>query len=199
MKASKIQHPFKWYVPVGAKALIIGTFPPVESRWAFHFFYPNPRNLFWQLMAAIAGVKLSGNPATAVEERRGMLDKLGVGVTDMGGVIRRLANNSLDENLELIEHMPVFEILDENPGIRRILLTSSSGKVSALAWFRLYLVKHGITHVVPKGPKPLMFEIVYRERPIEVFVMFSPSPRAANRISFENMVETYRSVINRES
>jgi G:T/U-mismatch repair DNA glycosylase len=189
-------HPFKWYVPENARVLIIGTFPPVESRWGYNFFYPNPRNLFWKIMSDIAGKPISTNKETAVDERKKVLDTLRVGVTDMGGVIRRLADNSLDENLELIEHMPILRILDEYPSINRMILTSSSGKVSALAWFKLYLLEKGISHVVPKGPKPLQFSIVYNGRTLEVFVLFSPSPRASNQISYPKLLEMYRRAIN---
>ena len=195
MESPLVPHPFRWYTPQRAKALIIGTFPPIESRWGYPFFYPNPRNLFWKIMSDISGLPITGNPETAITERKNILDKLRLGVTDMGGTIRRLANNSLDENLELIEHMPIFQILDENPGISRILLTSSSGKVSALAWFRVYLLQHGVNHVKPTGPRPQIFEINYHGRNIVVHVMFSPSPRAANRISYPKLVEMYRTVL----
>lgn len=188
-------HPFRWYVPENAGTLIIGTFPPTKNRWGYPFFYPNPRNLFWRMMAAIAGKELNHEAEDPVNERRAILDSLRTGVTDMGGIISRLSGNSLDENLQLIEYMPIFEILSESPGISRIILTSSSGKVSALAWFKLYLLEKGVNHIVPKGPKPLQFEINYNERPIRVFVLFSPSPRAANRISQEKLTEMYRKVI----
>ena len=190
-----LPHPFKWYIPKNARALIIGTFPPLETWWAFQFFYPNPRNLFWKIITGIAGKEISNSGPTAVADRKKTLDQLGIGITDMGGMIRRLEDNSLDENLELIEHTPIFELLDRHRSIKRLVLTSSSGKVSALAWFKLYLMEKGISHVVPKGPKPLRFDIMHDNRVIEVFVLYSPSTRAANRISYDKLLEMYRSAL----
>ncbi len=60
----------------------------------------------------------------------------------MGGVIRRLAPDSKDESLEIIEYMEILHILEEYPSIERIILTSSSGKSSALGWFKGYLEKN---------------------------------------------------------
>ncbi len=194
-KSKHEQHPFKWYVPKNARCLIIGTFPPVMSRWGFKFFYPNPRNLFWKVLADVRGIKLNPDLTNAVSERKKLLNELKTGVTDMGGTINRLSQNSLDENLELIEHMDIFSILGEHPSIERILLTSSSGKVSALAWFKQYLQLKNVAFKIPKGEKPLDFEINYGGRKIKAFVMYSPSPRASNRISYGKLVEMYRKVI----
>lgn len=188
-------HPFNWHVPENATTLIIGTFPPVEKRWGFSFFYPNLQNNFWSIMAAIAGVKLSPDKNVMVDERKNILKKLKTGVTDMGAVIRRLAEDSKDESLEIIEYMEILKILKEYPSIRKIILTSSSGKSSSLGWFRAYLEKNNIAHIVPKGTKPLHFEIQLKNKTIDVHVLYSPSKRAANRISFEKLTGMYRKVI----
>lgn len=113
----------------------------------------------------------------------------------MGGVIRRLAPDSKDESLEIIEYMEILHILEEYPSIERIILTSSSGKSSALGWFKGYLEKKEIAHVIPKGAKPLKFQIQFNKRNVDVNVLYSPSRRAANRISFEKLTEMYKNVI----
>lgn len=190
-----VPHPFKWYVPNDAKTLIIGTFPPIEKRWSYAFFYPNIHNNLWKILSSIADLKLSLNKETMIEERQQILHKLKLGVTDMGGVIRRLAPDSKDESLEIIEYMEILHILDEYPSIERIILTSSSGKSSALGWFKSYLEKIKIAHVVPKGTKPLKFQIQFNKRSVDVHVLYSPSRRAANRISFEKLTEMYKNVI----
>lgn len=195
MKIAHEPHPFRWYIPTGATKLIIGTFPPITSRWAFAFFYPNARNLFWKILADVAGMTLSTDMKNAVEERKALLASIATGVTDMGGVICRTAQNSLDENLQLIEYMPILEILETHRSIERIILTSSSGRSSALAWFKLYLAKNGIECVVPKSQKPLRFNVCVHNRNIDVFVLYSPSPRASNRISFPKLADMYREAL----
>lgn len=195
MSRKPIEHPFKWYVPDNAETLIIGTFPPVEARWSYEFFYPNIQNMFWKILAEIARHELLLTGDNMVNDRKKILHRLKVGVTDMGGSILRLQNDSKDESLKIVEYMNIIHIIERHKTIRKIILTSSSGRSSAFGWFREYLAKNSIVHVVPSGKKPLHFDVVLAGRSIDVYVLYSPSPRAANRISRENLVEMYRSVI----
>lgn len=189
------KHPFNWYVPKQATTLIIGTFPPVTRRWGFPFFYPNLQNLFWKILSEIAGKKLSADKEVMVSERKEILHALNTGVTDMGKVIRRIADDSKDESLALIKPMQILSILRLRPSIRKIIITSSSGNSSALAWFKHYMHLNNIRFVVPKGKKPLNFQIEFSNRIIDVHVLYSSSRRASNRISFEKLAEMYRQVL----
>lgn len=126
-------HPWNWFAPENSRVLIVGTFPPTKRNWSFDFFYPNKNNFFWRIIAQIAEMELEYPTGDlAVEERKNLLRKLQVAVTDMGQHVLRNANNSLDENLSIVEYMNIFQILDENPGIRKIIFTSSSGKENAV-------------------------------------------------------------------
>lgn len=195
MNKKPIPHPFKWYIPDDAETLIIGTFPPVEARWSYEFFYPNINNLFWKVLAKIAGHELSRTSKDLVKDRKEILHALKVGVTDMGGTIIRLQEDSKDESLQIVEYMNIIELIKTHRSIKKIILTSSSGRSSAFGWFKAYLGKNSIAHVVPKGKKPLHFQVVLARRPIDVYILYSPSPRAANRISPDKLIEMYRNVI----
>jgi G:T/U-mismatch repair DNA glycosylase len=189
-------HPWKWFAPEHSKTLIVGTFPTAKRNWKYDFYYPNTANLFWKIMAHIANTELhwfSGEDA--VRERKAILEKLSVAVTDMGNRVIRIDGSSLDENIIAIEYMDIFRILDENPEIQTIIFTSSSGKSSAVRWFSEFLKSRSIVHRFPTGKKPILSEIIYNGRTIRLVIGFSPSPRASNRISFENLVEIYRSQI----
>lgn len=189
-------HPWNWFAPEDSRVLIVGTFPPTKRNWSFDFFYPNKANLFWKVMARIAEVELQyPNGELAVEERKGILRKLGVAITDMGRHIQRSGNSSLDENLSVVEYMNIFQILDENPGIRKIIFTSSSGKESAARWFNNFLASHAIKHRFPVGKRPIKSAFQYNDRMIELVVLYSTSPRAANRFSFDTLVELYKNEI----
>lgn len=190
------RHPWNWYVPPGAQTLIAGTFPPTKRNWNYDFFYPNKNNLFWKIMAAIAEKPLQYFEGDkAVHERRQLLETLHTGVTDMAARIQRLQNSSLDENIRLLDYMDIFEILDQHPGIRRILLTSSSGPSSAARWFTQYLAGKNIIHRFGKGPRPLRSSFQYKDRSIEVLILYSPSGRAANRFGMAHMTALYRLAI----
>ncbi|WP_367178952.1 uracil-DNA glycosylase family protein, partial [uncultured Campylobacter sp.] len=45
-------HPFKPIFDKNSKILIIGSFPSVVSR-KFGFYYANPQNRFWRVLAQI--------------------------------------------------------------------------------------------------------------------------------------------------
>ena len=189
-------HPWNWFAPENSRVLIVGTFPPTKRNWSFDFFYPNKANFFWRIIARVAETDLQiPSGELAVEERKDLLRKLHLAVTDMGQHIERAGNSSLDENLSVLAYMDIFEILDENPEIRKIIFTSSSGKESATRWFNRFLETKGITHRFPTGKRPLKSSLQYKARDIELVVLYSTSPRAANRFSFEDLVDLYRNEI----
>jgi G:T/U-mismatch repair DNA glycosylase len=133
-------HPWKWFAPPNCKVLIVGTFPTAKRNWKYEFFYPYTANLFWRIMAAILKTELKYfSGLDAVNERKAILKKLPIAITDMGHRIIRNNNSSLDENLIAVEYMDIFQILEENPSINKILFTSSSGTVSAVGWFNKFL------------------------------------------------------------
>jgi G:T/U-mismatch repair DNA glycosylase len=188
----KETHPWKWYVPAKSRILIIGTFPPVKEKWSYQFFYPNKQNLFWPVMSTLINKPLEHlSGEAAVDERKYILQLLSAGITDMGLEIERNGNSSLDENLTAIQYMDVFKILKENISINKIIFTSSSGKASALGWFVNYLRMNNVNFKFPTGTKPLRSEFQFEGRLIQLVILYSPSRRAANRISFEKLVEMY--------
>jgi G:T/U-mismatch repair DNA glycosylase len=190
-------HPWKWFAPTNSRTLVIGTFPTAKRNWKYDFFYPNTANLFWKVMSEIANIELKHfSGEEAVVERKIILQKLNVVITDMGNKVIRNDESSLDEKLIPVEYMNIFQILDENPGINKILFTSSSGKASASKWFLEYLKNNGIYHKFPKGKKPIKSEINYKRNTIYLVIVYSPSRRASNRISFEKLVEMYKNEIN---
>jgi len=198
LKMSNIEtHPWTYLAPEGSQVLIVGTFPPTKRNWSFDFFYPNKRNSFWKILSAIAGRPLLHSAGElAVAERKELLRSLSIAISDMGQQIIRLANNSLDENLQVLRYMDIFKIVEEHPSIRKILFTSSSGKVSAARWFEEYVAQKGLKFKFPKGQKPLRTTLVYADRTIELVILYSPSARASNRIVFEDLVKLYQDEIS---
>lgn len=190
------RHPWDWYGPQDSRTLVVGTFPPTRNNWSFDFFYPNKRNFFWRILSEISGKELKYvSGLEAVQERKNILDHLKITVTDMGRTIARRDNNSRDENLHPIAYMDILEILEERPWIRKIIFTSSSGKASAARWFQDYIGLRGIRHRFPRGPKPIRSQLQVNGRIIDLAVVYSPSARAANRISFERLTALYREEI----
>ena len=179
-------HPWDWYIPEGAETVIIGTFPPTRRNWSFDFFYPNKNNYFWKIIARIANRPLfyfSGEEA--VNERKELLNHLKLGVSDMGQIIRRKTDSSLDQNIEIVAFMDIFKLLQENPSVRKLIFTSSSGKSSAIGWFKEYLSLHQVTFQIPHGKRPLRTSLIINGKPVEVVILYSTSSRAGAAVSFE--------------
>jgi len=191
-------HPWNWHIPDRAKTVVIGTFPPTRRNWSFDFFYPNKNNYFWKIIARIAGCPLlyiSGEEA--VNERKELLNHLKLGVSDMGYIIRRKTDSSLDQNLEIVEYMDIFKLLQENPSVRKMVFTSSSGKSSAIGWFKDYLSLHGIPFKIPQGKRPLRTSVVINDKSYEVVLLYSTSPRVGASVSFDVLTELFEQEVKK--
>ena len=189
-------HPWDWYIPPKAETVIIGTFPPTRRNWSFDFFYPNKNNYFWKLIARIANRPLQHfSGEEAVSERKELLNHLKLGVSDMGQIIRRKTDSSLDQNLEIVAYMDIFKLLQENPSVLKLIFTSSSGKSSAIGWFKNYLSLHGIPFKIPQGKRPLRTTIFINDKPFEVVILYSTSPRAGAAISLDELTELFANEI----
>ena len=121
-------HPFPPFIPKGAKVLIMGTFPPQPKRWCMDFYYPNPTNDFWKIMGLIF---LDDRDALYdSRNRRYHLDKIihllnthHIALNDTGRKARRLKGNASDKFLEIVEPIPLFDLLKEMPDCRTLCTT----------------------------------------------------------------------------
>ena len=136
--------PWSEYIPENADKIILGTFPTKKDKRDFEFFYPNKNNKFWKVLANISNCNLtdfnanSSGRELAIRERKHILNKLKLAITDIGAIILRQNNSSLDSNLFPIEFTDIFQIIQSNPSIKRIILTSSTKGNSVLSWFEAY-------------------------------------------------------------
>lgn len=70
-------HPFKPIFDKNSKILILGSFPSVVSR-KFGFYYANPQNHFWRVLAQI----LNAPPPASTEEKIKFLLAHGIAIYD---------------------------------------------------------------------------------------------------------------------
>lgn len=73
-------HPFPAFVPPGARALILGSFPSVQSR-AQGFYYGNRQNRFWPMLALLLDEPLP----LSVTDKQAMLAKHRIALWDVIG------------------------------------------------------------------------------------------------------------------
>jgi hypoxanthine-DNA glycosylase len=186
--------PWKEYIPHDAVTLILGTFPTKINLRQFEFFYPNPKNRFWKILAATAGETLkyySGDQA--IQERKHILDKLELGITDIGYKILRQKKSSLDNNLFPLEFTDIFGLLENHKTIKTIVITSSNKGNSVLSWFSSYCELNNIDIVIPKLKIPWETYIDLKNRIIKIIVVYSTSGAAG--ISENILIELYGKAI----
>lgn len=122
------RHPFPPYIPLHARVLIMGTFPPPPLRWAMEFYYPNRSNDFWKMM----GLIFANNPdrfydpstrSFRLDDIRRLLDERGIALSDTGAAVKRLRGNASDKFLEIVEPVDLPHLLQLMPECHTIATT----------------------------------------------------------------------------
>jgi G:T/U-mismatch repair DNA glycosylase len=186
--------PIPPYVEGNPTKLIIGTFPPHQTRWNFAFFFPNLQNRLWNTLGRVAygtpdfSTRNNGFDETAIEERQAILRELNAAMVNIVHTCSRKGKSALDNDLYVVTlHPIVTEILEPHPTILEIFLTSGSGANSCLSLLKRHLKEYRIPFQMTKAsktsreaqivdPKIGFFEL--NGRRIEVYSLFSPSPTA---------------------
>ncbi len=189
-------HP-DWYYPIlEMKTLILGTYPPSESKRHFEFYYPNRINRFWKIMAKVADSHLNSHTGeAAVLERQALMKTLKVGVQNLGLKIERKDNSASDDMIKILEFQDILGLVKTATSLKCILLTGYSGKTSTYKDFIKYLKMHQVEHSVPivvkAGEK---FNIIVEGRDIVVYIGNSTST-AARRVTEKMLVKQFSDAI----
>ncbi len=194
MSADMIQdiesHPWPPFIPEGAKVLIMGTFPPQAKRWSMDFYYPNRTNDFWKICGLLfLGNKdalLSPDGKTYDLEKiiRLMTDRH-IALNDTVRKARRLKGNASDKFLEVIEPVPLFELLSQMPDCNTVATTGekAAGIVADIT-----------DTVIPKMGEMVKTELkitgrIHEESSLEIWRM--PSTSRAYPLARERKAEYY--------
>lgn len=186
-------HSFGTFVPPNAETLVIGTFPTHRRNRDFEFSYPNSSNSFWKIIEAIfpyTFINDKGNDA--VDERKKIASINKFALTDMLSKAIREEDNSGDEQLIPIEQMDIFQILKDNPSIKRIILTSRSRKINAPGLFEKYILERKVQFFKSVSERIIIGSLEFENRNIKVFVPYSPSPRVIRRFGFESVKQMFQ-------
>ncbi|MDE6716831.1 MAG: uracil-DNA glycosylase family protein [Muribaculaceae bacterium] len=179
-------HPWKPFIPAGARILIMGTFPPQAKRWNMDFYYPNRTNDFWKIMGLIFlhdkdALLLPESKDYDLEKIINLMTQKHIALNDTVRKARRLKGNASDKFLEIIEPVPLFSLLEEMPECRAL---ASTGEKAAI-----------VVSELTQSPIPAMGEKVIATPeelsfPIDIFRM--PSTSRAYPLAVEKKAEYYR-------
>ena len=174
------QHPWEPFIPEGARILIMGTFPPGAHRWSMDFYYPNPTNDFWKIM----GLIFLGNPDALrdssgrkydVDAVKTLMTEKHIALNDTARRVRRLKGNASDKFLEIIEPVPLFELLAAMPDCNAVATT---GEKAA-----------GVIAELTSTPLPRMGEMITDENGLMIFRM--PSTSRAYPLALQKKADYY--------
>lgn len=170
-------HPFGNFVPSNAQVLVLGSFPTHSKNWRFNSFYPGRANFFWRMLSEIYRHKFIHISGTeAAKERLALCEKKGIAISDTIYSCRRIvATSSKDSDLEMIEKMDILKILKKHPSIHTVILTGSSGRVSAHKVFFEHLAENKIIYSVKEGKPPVNGHFILKGRTIETHSLYSTS------------------------
>ena len=173
-------HPFEPFAPESAKVLIMGTFPPQRKRWSMDFYYPNRTNDFWPMMGLIffgdrEALRLPGTKDFDVVAIKRLLNEKGIALNDTGRRVRRLMGNASDKFLEIVEPVPLYDVLALMPLCKAVATT---GEKAA-----------GVIAEITSTPLPKMGEHVIATDGLDIWRM--PSTSRAFPMKLEAKAEYY--------
>lgn len=113
-------HPWPPFIPDRARILIMGTFPPQPKRWGMDFYYPNRTNDFWYMMGLIffgdkTALLRPGTKDFDLEAIISLLTERRIALNDTARKVRRLKGNASDKFLEILEPVPLHDLLAQMP------------------------------------------------------------------------------------
>lgn len=127
-------HPYEPYIPKGVTKLIIGTMPPMRfcteqqklDKLDVRFYYGSHKNHFWKLVEEATGTKFDfENTEIAIQQRKELLKKLNMGITDIIESCIHVGGKSDDKSLTILKYKPIVELLMKHPDITTLICTST--------------------------------------------------------------------------
>ena len=121
-------HPLEPFLPVGARLLMLGSFPPQRVRWSMDFFYPNLQNDMWRIVGLVffgdKGYFLTPDANRFDKERIvRFCEEKGLALYDTAEEIIRLKNNASDNFLQVVREVDLAQLLALIPECRAIVTT----------------------------------------------------------------------------
>jgi G:T/U-mismatch repair DNA glycosylase len=133
------QHPFGFFLPEGARLLMLGSFPTKRERWSMEFYYPNFANDMWRIFGLVFfGDKdhfLVSSGAKAFDRDRiaAFLHEKQIGLGDTAQEVIRLKGNSSDAFLQVVAPMDLPGVLAQIPRCEALVTTGQKATDTLLS------------------------------------------------------------------
>ncbi|MCU4638791.1 uracil-DNA glycosylase family protein [Acinetobacter courvalinii] len=179
-------HPLQPFLPSNAKLLMLGSFPPPQSRWKMNFYYPNYQNDMWRIFGLIFFQDKNyfldlPNKNFKQQLIQDFLTQIGVGIFDTAYQIKRLQGNASDKFLEIVTPTDLSKLLEQIPMCHTIMTTGDKATDTLMQHF-------------PDQPiKPLIgqsVQVQHLNRELNLYRL--PSSSRAYPLALEKKAEVYQ-------
>ena len=182
-------HPFKPFLPKGARILMLGTFPPSEKRWSMKFYYPNFINDMWRIFGIIFfGDKEhfvdAANKSFRLDLLIPFLEEQGIALFDTATRIHRTTGTASDKDLEIIEETDLHAMLRLLPTCEAVVTAGQLATDIACRQFDISAPKVGECA-----------DVLFEDRSLHLWRM--PSSSRAYPMKPERKAEYYQKVLKR--
>lgn len=177
-------HPLQPFLPVKARLLMLGSFPPQKKRWSMDFYYPNLNNDMWR----ITGILFFNNKDYFLNESKkafcreriiDFLNEKGIALFDTASAIRRLQDNASDKFLEVVQPTDIRALLLQLPECKVIVTTGQKATDTLRTQFSI------------EEPKVGDFsEFLFENCPMRLYRM--PSSSRAYPLALDKKAAAYR-------
>lgn len=179
-------HPLQPFLPINAKILMLGSFPPPHKRWSIEFFYPNFINDMWRIM----GLIFHNDKLFFVDKSKKafkhdlivqfLLEK-GIAIYDTATEVVRLQNNASDKFLEIVTETDICSLLSQMPECKAIVTTGQKASD---------IISKQLGVEVPAVGESSPFSVLQRD--FSFYRM--PSSSRAYPLSLENKASYYKNM-----
>lgn len=179
-------HPLQPFLPSNAKLLMLGSFPPPQSRWKMDFYYPNYQNDMWRIFGLIFFNDKNHfldlpNKNFKEQEIREFLTEIGVGIFDTAYQIKRLQGNASDKFLEIVTPTELSKLLEQIPMCHTIMTTGDKATDTLIQHFPDQPIKPMIGQSV---------QVKHLDRELSLYRL--PSSSRAYPLALEKKAEVYQ-------
>nr|WP_314369612.1 uracil-DNA glycosylase family protein [uncultured Acinetobacter sp.] len=133
-------HPLSPFLPHNAKLLMLGSFPPPQSRWKMNFYYPNYQNDMWRIFGLIFFKDKDyfldlPNKCFKEQQIRDFLTEIGIAIFDTAYQVKRLQGNASDKFLEIVTATDLSQLLGQIPMCHTIMTTGDKATDTLMQHF----------------------------------------------------------------
>lgn len=179
-------HPLKPFLPTHAKLLMLGSFPPPQTRWKMDFYYPNYQNDMWRIFGLCFFQDKDyfldlASKNFHLEKIINFLNHQGIAIFDTAYQVKRLKNNAADKFLEIITPTDLTQLLAQIPFCQNIMTTGDKATDTLMQAMPEHTLKPQIGN---------SSEVYFFDREITLHRM--PSSSRAYPLPLEKKAEAYQ-------